>query len=131
MNRLAHLLALLFFLSSPLFGDVNLAKGELQVVEETYDEVIVIDRDGWSSVWFIRDGKKYGERRLEIDMNWTVQDGEFILDWNDYGHCYRVIRFNTYSHMQVPITRHDDGGRQFLPWWAMGRNMGELKQPER
>ena len=133
MTRLAYLLALLF-IASPLLADVNLAKElpPLEVIEESYDEVIVVDtRKSYSKVYFLRDGKLHAERIFDDTMNWSAEDGEFILDWNDYGSCHRVIRFKAYTHLQIPLTEHDEGNHHFLPWWAMGRNMTDLKQPER
>jgi hypothetical protein len=119
-------LALLFAAVSP--GVVQ-AEQELPTVIETCDEVMVLTaKNGYyPRVLFIKDGQIFASRMLQDDMIWSSQGNKLVLIWEDYSLCNRVVKFKYYSNVYAEYDP-TSGDRQGA-WWAMNRNMRDLKQP--
>ena len=126
MKHVILLLALLatLFVATPTYAD---NARNLPVVEEAYDEIVVITFIGRDSphIFFIRNGRVIATRVLQEEMLFFAQDGKFFLEWDDYWSCHRIIEFKTFISFVTEGEPHSENG----PWWAMGRKMVDLKQP--
>lgn len=119
-----------------LTGMVSAAETPLPIVEETYDAVVVVqecleDRD-WirTRAYFVRGGKVIAERSVDEQMNWTTDGkGNFLLVWDDYGVCRRVITFSTLANI-IQTDESSVSSQDTNPWWWQGRRMTDLKAPE-
>jgi hypothetical protein len=107
----------------------------LPVVEETYEAVWMVHERSESRSWevsrlyFIRQGRVIADRIVCDDMLWSAAEGKFILCWNDYGNCQRVVRTSTLKEMSVDLDDLDARSTDSAPWWGMGRRMTDLEAP--
>lgn len=130
---LATLLALAASFSGwPVAADEDEA---LPLVEETYEAVWMVHERSESRSWevsrlyFIRQGRVIADRIVCDDMLWSTEAGQFVLCWNDYGNCQRVVRTRTLKEVSVDLDDLDARSSDSAPWWGMGRRMTDLEAP--
>jgi hypothetical protein len=106
------------------------------LVSERYDELWVVhelatEQRNWEvhRVYFIRKGRVIADRILTEDMLWSSQEGDFVLFWNDYGSCHRLIRTKHVREMTVEQPGAYDSRGEAAPWWGMNRRMTDLEAP--
>lgn len=106
---------------------------DLPLVTEHVDELCVFQVanetfSGHPQIVFIRDGQVMAKRLVYPSemIFYTDQEGRFVVQWRDYSICHRVVTADHYSYMVLPEDPTHENG----PWWAMQRNMRDLKQPE-
>lgn len=100
----------------------------LPLVRERVDEIAVVTIGGqhYRRVWFVRDGRVFAERLLcEEEMLWAVDGERFVLVWEDDHIALREVSAAHFCTMVLPCDPLARGG----PWWAMWRNMRDLKLP--
>lgn len=107
-----------------------------ELVEERYDEISVVhklatDQRNWEvhRVYFYRNGRVIADRILTEDMNWSRRGADFVLFWNDYGSCHRVVRAKCLSEITIERASDYDSRGEAIPWWGMGRRMTDLQAP--
>lgn len=102
------------------------------LVHEEVDEVIIVYREKQTiaRVYFIRDQQILADRLKTSEMHWGVRNDRFFLTWDDYcrGRVVRVIEFDYFSTVVIPAD-YPYASTSAQPWWGMGRNMRDLKQP--
>ncbi|MEK6236460.1 MAG: hypothetical protein N2C14_17265 [Planctomycetales bacterium] len=99
------------------------------VVRETVEEICVlrVKNRFQAKVVFVRDGKAFAERMYRPEeMLFTARGDRFRLVWLDYGHVLREVEAERFSALALPEDPLDCPG----PWWAMWRNMRDLKAPD-
>lgn len=107
----------------------------LPLVHEAYDAVVVVHERSESRAWevsrvyFLRQGRVIADRILCEDMLWSSADGRFLLVWNDYGNCQRVISTRAVTELQLELDEADGKSNDSAPWWGMGRRMTDLRAP--
>lgn len=106
------------------------SENELPTVRERVDAVVVyrVRDNEYGRVVFIRNDTVLATRLNLDDMVWLVEGDDFVLLWQDYSVCHRVVRFKSYSSLVMSFDPLQAG--QVGPWWAMNRNMRDLKQPD-
>lgn len=104
---------------------------ELPWVEEQVDEMILITVSGesYERVVFVKNGSVLTSRMVSDDMVWSHDAELFQLVWRDQFFVNRVVRANRLSVMccEQDVIQQNRSG----PWWAMHRNMRDLKLPDR
>lgn len=89
------------------------------------------DRIDVVKVYFFRDGKLIADRLYQEDWNtWLIYaEGDSIyITFNDYSNANRVVKcksIDLYTFQYEPDNSNDGG-----QWWAQGRRMADLKQPQ-
>lgn len=107
----------------------------LPLVQETYEAVWMVHERSESRSWevsrlyFIRQGRVIADRIVCDDMLWSTEAGQFVLCWNDYGNCQRVVRTRTLKEVSVDLDDLDARSSDTAPWWGMGRRMTDLEAP--
>lgn len=107
----------------------------LPLVHEAYDAVVVVHERSESRAWevsrvyFLRQGRVIADRILCEDMLWSAADGRFLLVWNDYGNCQRVITTRAVTEVQLELDDADGKSNDSAPWWGMARRMTDLRAP--
>ena len=113
-----------------------IANDKLPIVTEHVDEIMIVytGEQYYARLLFIRVPDTPGSSellatRLHLEeMIWSVnQYGQFVLMWRDYWTCHRVITTDCVTTICVPrdLSQDENQGQ----WWAMGRNMKDLKSP--
>lgn len=129
---LVTLLALTANFSGPVAAEED---EPLPLVEETYEAVWLVHERSESRSWevsrlyFIRQGRVIADRIVCDDMLWSTEAGQFVLCWNDYGNCQRVVRTRTLKEVSVDLDDLDARSSDSAPWWGMGRRMTDLEAP--
>ena len=102
----------------------------LPLVSERVDAVIVCRTQGnsFARIIFIKNDTILATRLLLDDMLWTCEGEDFVLMWEDYSMAHRIVTFKTYIHIVGASDPLQDANMG--PWWAMNRNMRDLKQPD-
>ena len=123
MAYLKRLAILGVLLCSPTYADDPLPIVEEEVVEIT---IICTPDSDHSRVVFWNE-KGVVATRLHVDeMIWKIEDGYFVLQWQDYWTAERFVKnFSIYNLDEDPTQQGQNG-----PWWCMFRNMRDLKQPD-
>lgn len=118
-------------------SDAQASEVPSPLVTERYDELWVVhelatDQRNWEvhRVYFIRKGRVIADRILTEDMLWSNQEGDFVLFWNDYGSCHRLVRTKNVREMTVEHESDYDSRGEAVPWWGMGRRMTDLEAPQ-
>jgi len=101
---------------------------ELPIVTEEVDEIQILIRpqDERPIVVFILNDQILATRIHIDEMIWTISDGKFLLIWQDYWTAERFVTAKKYSIRNVKENPYEAGS---AAWWAMQRNMRDLKQP--
>lgn len=108
----------------------------LPLVVERYDAVSIVheraESRSWeaSRVYFWRGGRVIADRIVCDDMVLSIDRGEFVLVWNDYGNCHRVVRAGQVRERFLDLDDLDAHSADSAPWWGMGRRATDLQQPE-
>lgn len=111
------------------------AEESLPLVVERYDAIWLVHERPESRSWevtrvhFIRGGRAIAERILCDDMLWSIDRGEFVLCWNDYGNCHRAVSCRAWLEMSIDLDDLDTRGGDSAPWWGMGRRMTDMEAP--
>jgi hypothetical protein len=105
----------------------TLCHADLPIVEEAYDEVCImsISNQEFVKILFVRDGRLMATRIYSEDMVFGVRGDKFLLEWDDYHSCRRIIEFQSLAIMSMPEDPTVANG----PWWDMARRMVDLKEP--
>lgn len=106
----------------------------LPLVVETYDSIACVREFSAEYSWdvhrlqFFRDGRLIAERIVCDDMLLSLNGGFWVLCWNDYGNCHRVVMAPTWVSHTVDL----DGlpKEKQAPWWGMGNRATDLRAPE-
>lgn len=125
--KILVLLALLSHLPTVLAEDQG-----CPLIHEEVDEVVIVYRENQTiaRVYFIRDHQILADRLKTTEMYWGVRNDRFFLTWDDYcrGRVVRIIEFDRFSSVIIPADE-PYASTNAQPWWGMGRNMRDLKQP--
>lgn len=112
------------------------AEAPSPLVVERYDAMIVVhelasEQRNWEihRVYFIRDGKIIADRILTEDMLPSTDGPDFVLFWNDYGSCHRLVRSRVHIEFTVEQSTDFDSRGEAVPWWGMFRRMTDLAPP--
>jgi hypothetical protein len=134
MRFLANVCILSFFLlaNTLVAGD---SPNPPRVVTEHFDQLWVVherEADGehkMTRIYFLRDGEIQAERASHDEMHLSATgNGQFVLCWDDYGVCQRVVTAD--SLVEFPGVLTDDAMKQ-PGWWARGKRLPNLQQPVR
>lgn len=132
MNRwfLAAVLALC------LGPSLSAAETPSPLVVERYDALMVVhelasEQRNWEvhRVYFLRKGRVIADRILTEDMLWSMDGADFVLFWNDYGSCHRLVRCGRVRELSIEQDGDYDSRGEVAPWWGMGRRMTDLEAP--
>lgn len=111
------------------------AGNQFVLVEERYSALVITHElaspyRNWEvhRVFFVRGTKVIADRVLTEDMLLSAERGEFVLFWNDYGSCHRLVRSPVLLEVTIkPPDREEKGDA--IPWWGMQRRMTDLAPP--
>ena len=100
------------------------------VVREDVDVAVLVVRPqmrGYYFVWFFRNGRSLGNRRVSFEGgSWTVEGDRFVFVFTERYGCVRVVTARDFYSMQTREDMHERMGLIDGPWWAMNRPMGDL-----
>lgn len=117
-----------WFLALSLLCSALAAENSLPVVSEHYTAIAVVTsaEDGYSKVFFVRNGRVVADRLLVDRMVWSCQDGRFAVAWDDYARtcAHRIITADTMTRVTV-----DGWEASTNEWWNMANLGTDLKQP--
>jgi hypothetical protein len=103
------------------------------IVHEEVDEIVIVQTgdNSFARVYFLRDDLVFADRLFSTDMHWSHNGQRFVLSWDDYchGRIARIVEADRYSFVRMPELPRDESG-QSRDWWAMNKNMRDLKRPE-
>ncbi len=103
------------------------------MVYEEVDLILIVQtgENSFARVYFIRDDMVFADRLFSSDMHWSHNGRNFVLTWEDYchGRISRVVEAKQYSFLRMPELPRDENSRS-RDWWAMNKNMRDLKRPE-
>lgn len=98
--------------------------GELPLVVEHFDALIVLDDGTNQVVVFARNGQVMARRAVLDEMRWFAQGSVYGVEFQDYWTAERICTADAFAVFHVDSFFNENG-----PWWCQFRNMRDLKQP--